>query len=95
MAGTSTDLFFFPIDTLKTRLQAKGGFFANGGYKGVYRGIGSAFLASAPGGELKTNCMTPVILLTSVWGPYSQSFLSLIRDLQEVPVTCLPQLFYQ
>ena len=25
-AGTATDLAFFPIDTLKTRLQAKGGF---------------------------------------------------------------------
>lgn len=24
-AGTATDLAFFPIDTLKTRLQAKGG----------------------------------------------------------------------
>lgn len=51
-AGTSTDLAFFPIDTLKTRLQAKGGFFANGGYRGVYRGLGSAVVASAPGASL-------------------------------------------
>lgn len=51
-AGTSTDLVFFPIDTLKTRLQAKGGFFANGGYRGVYRGLGSAVVASAPGASL-------------------------------------------
>ncbi|QLG71388.1 hypothetical protein HG535_0B04300 [Zygotorulaspora mrakii] len=51
-AGTSTDLVFFPIDTLKTRLQAKGGFFANGGYHGVYRGLGSAVVASAPGASL-------------------------------------------
>lgn len=51
-AGTSTDLAFFPIDTLKTRLQAKGGFFANGGYKGVYRGLGSAVIASAPSASL-------------------------------------------
>lgn len=51
-AGTSTDLAFFPIDTLKTRLQAKGGFFANGGYKGVYRGLGSAVVASAPSASL-------------------------------------------
>ncbi|ANB11917.1 Pet8p [Sugiyamaella lignohabitans] len=52
MAGTSTDLFFFPIDTLKTRLQAKGGFFANGGWHGMYRGLGSAVVASAPGASL-------------------------------------------
>lgn len=51
-AGTSTDLVFFPIDTLKTRLQAKGGFFVNGGYHGVYRGLGSAVVASAPGASL-------------------------------------------
>ncbi|EJS41921.1 pet8p [Saccharomyces arboricola H-6] len=51
-AGTSTDLVFFPIDTIKTRLQAKGGFFANGGYKGIYRGLGSAVVASAPGASL-------------------------------------------
>ncbi|SCU78739.1 LAMI_0A05710g1_1 [Lachancea mirantina] len=51
-AGTSTDIVFFPIDTLKTRLQAAGGFFANGGYRGVYRGLGSAVVASAPGASL-------------------------------------------
>ncbi|CCH43415.1 putative mitochondrial carrier protein [Wickerhamomyces ciferrii] len=51
-AGTSTDLTFFPIDTVKTRLQAKGGFFQNGGYKGIYRGLGSAVIASAPSASL-------------------------------------------
>ncbi|EGW30203.1 mitochondrial carrier protein PET8 [Spathaspora passalidarum NRRL Y-27907] len=51
-AGTSTDLAFFPIDTIKTRLQAKGGFFANGGYHGIYRGLGSCVVASAPSASL-------------------------------------------
>ena len=51
-AGTSTDLVFFPIDTIKTRLQAKGGFFHNGGYHNIYRGVGSAIVASAPGASL-------------------------------------------
>lgn len=51
-AGTSTDMAFFPIDTLKTRLQAKGGFFHNGGFHGLYRGIGPAVLASAPSASL-------------------------------------------
>ncbi|KAK6455881.1 mitochondrial carrier protein PET8 [Scheffersomyces xylosifermentans] len=51
-AGTSTDLAFFPIDTLKTRLQAKGGFFKNGGWSGIYKGLGSCVVASAPSASL-------------------------------------------
>lgn len=47
-AGIATDIVFFPIDTIKTRLQAKGGFFTNGGYHGIYRGLGSCVVASAP-----------------------------------------------
>lgn len=33
---------------MKTRLQAKGGFFVNGGWSGIYRGLGSALVALAP-----------------------------------------------
>ncbi|CCF59722.1 hypothetical protein KAFR_0H03120 [Kazachstania africana CBS 2517] len=51
-AGTSTDLVFFPIDTLKTRLQARGGFVKNGGYHNIYKGVGSAIVASAPSASL-------------------------------------------
>lgn len=47
-AGTATDLAFFPIDTIKTRLQARGGFFVNGGWNGIYKGLGSCVVASAP-----------------------------------------------
>ncbi|BGP17097.1 hypothetical protein JCM10213_003876 [Rhodosporidiobolus nylandii] len=49
LAGTSVDTLFFPIDTLKTRLQSSQGFVAAGGFKGVYRGLGSAVVGSAPG----------------------------------------------
>lgn len=52
IAGTLVDVSLFPLDTLKTRLQASGGFFANGGFRGVYSGIGSAALGSAPGAAL-------------------------------------------
>lgn len=51
-AGTATDLTFFPIDTLKTRLQASGGFFNNGGFRGLYKGLGSALVGSAPSASL-------------------------------------------
>ncbi|KZO92648.1 mitochondrial carrier [Calocera viscosa TUFC12733] len=48
-AGTSVDLLFFPIDTLKTRLQSAQGFWRAGGLGGVYRGVGSVVVGSAPG----------------------------------------------
>ncbi|KAF9525853.1 mitochondrial carrier domain-containing protein [Crepidotus variabilis] len=49
MAGTSVDLLFFPIDTIKTRLQSSQGFWKAGGFVGMYKGIGSVFVGSAPG----------------------------------------------
>lgn len=49
LAGTTVDLSLFPLDTLKTRLQSANGFFPAGGFRGIYRGIGSALVGSAPG----------------------------------------------
>ncbi|ESK86215.1 s-adenosylmethionine transporter [Moniliophthora roreri MCA 2997] len=48
-AGTAVDLLFFPIDTIKTRLQSSQGFAKAGGFKWVYKGIGSVVVGSAPG----------------------------------------------
>mmetsp|Transcript_5251 Transcript_5251/g.12576 ORF Transcript_5251/g.12576 Transcript_5251/m.12576 type:complete len:275 (-) Transcript_5251:382-1206(-) len=48
-AGTSVDVALHPLDTIRTRLQSEEGFFKSGGFKGVYRGILSATLGSAPG----------------------------------------------
>ncbi|KAF8321963.1 mitochondrial carrier, partial [Cantharellus anzutake] len=67
-AGTSVDLLFFPIDTVKTRLQSSQGFLAAGGFRGVYRGIGSVIVGSAPGAAvffttydyLKHNLPSPI-----------------------------------
>jgi len=50
-AGVSVDLSLFPIDTIKTRLQAPGGFRASGGWRGIYKGIGSVATGSAPSGK--------------------------------------------
>ena len=49
-AGVAVDVSLFPIDTVKTRLQAPGGFLANGGWRGIYKGIGSVSAGSAPSG---------------------------------------------
>ncbi|KAF7313795.1 hypothetical protein HMN09_00536800 [Mycena chlorophos] len=49
MAGMAVDLLFFPIDTIKTRLQAPQGFVRAGAFRGIYKGIGSVGVGSAPG----------------------------------------------
>ncbi|ORY15615.1 mitochondrial carrier domain-containing protein [Clohesyomyces aquaticus] len=41
-----------PLDTLKTRLQSSNGFASSGGFSGIYRGVGSALVGSAPGAAL-------------------------------------------
>lgn len=51
-AGLAVDLTLFPLDTIKTRLQASGGLLKNGGYRGLYRGMGSIAAGSAPGAAL-------------------------------------------
>lgn len=50
VAGPVVDIALYPIDTVKTRLQSAEGFFKAGGFKGVYRGLSSAALGSAPAG---------------------------------------------
>ncbi|KAH8816273.1 s-adenosylmethionine mitochondrial carrier protein-like protein [Xylogone sp. PMI_703] len=52
VAGTTVDLSLFPLDTLKTRLQSSAGFWASGGFNGIYQGVGSAIVGSAPGAAL-------------------------------------------
>lgn len=51
-AGTSVDVALFPLDTLKTRLQSAQGFWKAGGFRGIYSGLGSAALGSAPTASL-------------------------------------------
>ncbi|KFY38954.1 hypothetical protein V494_04160 [Pseudogymnoascus sp. VKM F-4513 (FW-928)] len=52
LAGTTVDLSLYPLDTLKTRLQSPLGFRAAGGFSGIYAGVGSAIVGSAPGASL-------------------------------------------
>lgn len=50
VAGLFADMVLFPLDTLKTRLQAEQGFRQAGGFKAVYKGIGAQAIGSAPQG---------------------------------------------
>lgn len=52
MAGTSVDIILFPLDTLKTRLQSVNGLAGSGGLRGLYAGISSVLVGSAPGAAL-------------------------------------------
>lgn len=44
-------MVLFPLDTLKTRLQAAQGFRKAGGFHGIYKGIGPQAIGSAPQGD--------------------------------------------
>jgi solute carrier family 25 (mitochondrial S-adenosylmethionine transporter), member 26 len=41
-------LALFPLDTLKTRLQSPKGFWNSGGLRGIYSGLPSTLVGSAP-----------------------------------------------
>ncbi|BFZ54788.1 hypothetical protein PYCC9005_001825 [Savitreella phatthalungensis] len=47
-AAMCVDSIIFPLDTIKTRSQAEGGLVKNGGYKHLYRGIGSVVVCTIP-----------------------------------------------
>jgi solute carrier family 25 S-adenosylmethionine transporter 26 len=79
LAGTSVDVTLFPIDTLKTRLQAPQGFLKAGGFRGIYNGIGAAAAGSAPGAALffstyEVSLFLWVLLLIRLFHNFSCSF---------------------
>lgn len=60
IAGTTVDVALFPLDTIKTRLQAPGGFWRAGGFNGIYKGLSAAAVGSAPGdGILRGYIISP------------------------------------
>ncbi|CAJ0585775.1 unnamed protein product, partial [Mesorhabditis spiculigera] len=52
ITGIVVDFGLFPLDRLKTRLQSAQGFTAAGGFRHLYRGIGSLAIGSAPGSAI-------------------------------------------
>lgn len=51
-SGVGVDLALFPLDTVKTRLQSKQGFWKSGGFRGIYNGLPSTLVGSAPAAAL-------------------------------------------
>ncbi|GAA5800211.1 hypothetical protein HPULCUR_005636 [Helicostylum pulchrum] len=52
LAGMAVDSVLFPLDTIKTRLQTKAGIMGSGGFRGVYSGLLSTFIGSAPNASI-------------------------------------------
>ena len=65
------NLLFFPFDTVKTRLQSVQGFVRAGGFRGIYQGVGSVVVGSAPGGTMSPvdflNFRTESLFLAAVF----------------------------
>ena len=51
-ASAAVDVIIFPLDSIKTRLQAPQGFNAAGGYRGLFTGVLAAGLGAVPGGAI-------------------------------------------
>merc|ERR1719352_692266 len=51
-AGTTVDVALYPLDTLRTRMQAPEGFLKAGGFSGVYNGVLATALGAAPGAAM-------------------------------------------
>jgi len=51
LAGTAVDTALYPLDTIKTRLQSRTGFYAAGGFRGIYSGLTAVIIGSAPSGK--------------------------------------------
>lgn len=88
LAGLAVDLSLFPLDTIKTRLQSEAGFLAAGGFRGVYAGIGSVAIGSAPGGNPGSN----VCILSFSVQKYNK--IKYTYHVLMLPCWVCPKLFY-
>jgi len=52
VAGIAVDVPLHPVDTLKTRLQAREGFTAVGGKRGLWSGLSAVLVMSVPGSAI-------------------------------------------
>lgn len=79
MAAFTVDILVYPLDTIKTRYQARQlsiGWAALKEARGLYQGVGSVVFATLPAGELDT---MRISLLSETKAAYFQQPLSSLR----------------
>ncbi|KAI0307042.1 S-adenosylmethionine transporter [Multifurca ochricompacta] len=84
LAGTSVDLLFYPIDSIKTRLQSNHGFYKAGGFRGIYNGVGSVIVGSAPGAAIffcTYDTLKHVLPIPSYLGPINHMVSASIGEI--------------
>lgn len=73
VAGVSVDVPLHPVDTLKTRFQAKEGFRASGGTTGLWSGLSAVLIMSVPGSAVffvvydQMQHLLETVLCTHMW----------------------------
>jgi hypothetical protein len=67
LAGLAVDVTLFPLDTLKTRMQAAEGFMKAGGFRGIYNGLSAAAAGSMPGGMSFSNSILELFGNRRIW----------------------------
>lgn len=98
VAGFAVDVALFPLDTIKTRLQAPNGFFNAGGFRGIYNGLSAAAVGSVPGASLffVSYEMTKPFLSENIHSPalaqmFAASFSETIACSVRVPTEVVKQ----
>ena len=91
LAGTTVNVSLFPLDTIKTRLQAPIGFVAAGGFRRLHQGIASAAVGSAPTAALffcSYEILKPTLAASRGWDPDSSSVHIIAASVAEA-VACI------
>lgn len=91
LAGTTVNVSLFPLDTIKTRLQAPSGFTAAGGFRRLHQGLASAAVGSAPTAALffcSYEVLKPTLAAARGWDQDSPSVHIIAASVAEA-VACI------
>lgn len=76
-AGSTVDITLYPLDTIKTRLQAANGFKSAGGFSNIFRGIPAAAAGSFPTNAVFFMTYERSKILFYSWLPQNSTYFSI------------------